>query len=54
MKIELLICVLVSIANASLYVHGPKQLSELFKDSEGKPSGEIQSQMANFGHIPYG
>jgi hypothetical protein len=42
MKIELsLICVLVSIAQASLYVHGPKQLAELFKDGKGESEGLI-------------
>ena len=53
---KILICVLsfVSYLQASLYVHGPKQLAELIVDKEGKSQGVIQSQMANFGHIPYG
>ena len=56
MKIELklIFCVFLSIVQASLYVHGPKQLAELFKDADGKSNGAIQSKMANFGHIPYG
>lgn len=41
MKIELSICVLICLVQASLSVHGPKQLFELFKDEDGEANGDI-------------
>jgi hypothetical protein len=40
----------MSSVSGKLSVTGPDELKELFKDSQF----EINAQLANFGHIPYG
>ena len=39
---------LMAAAAGKLIVMSPPDLKEMF------PNGEVKSQMANFGHIPYG
>jgi hypothetical protein len=38
------------LVNGKLTVYSPLALADTFSETHG----EIQSQMANFGHIPYG
>jgi hypothetical protein len=48
-----LICaslLLSQLTEAKLSIKGPKVLKEKFKDN----NGQIQTVLANFGHIPYG
>jgi hypothetical protein len=37
-------------SDAKLTIYGPQSLKNIFSDK----NGEIQTQLANFGHIPYG
>ena len=46
----LAICCLLEVANSKLRIERPDPLLTVFKES----NGEIESQYANFGHIPYG
>ena len=41
---------LVKVTNSKLRIERPDPLLTVFKDT----NGEIESQYANFGHIPYG
>jgi hypothetical protein len=41
---------LLNSSDAKLTVYGPQSLKGIFPDN----NGEIQTQLANFGHIPYG
>lgn len=50
MRIGVLALAAMSSVSGKLSVTGPDELKELFKDSQF----EIQGQLANFGHIPYG
>ena len=41
---------LLALVNGKLTVYAPPALAETFSGTHG----EIQAQLANFGHIPYG
>ena len=46
----LAISTLSNMVGSKLVIEGPDPFYNVFQDS----NGEIKSQMANFGHIPYG